>query len=418
MMEFDRLCTLLSFTAEEKEKAGKNRELYSGNDSLPEFLTVGFFDRCKNLTGLPENRLLQAEKAVAEVCEIARNSPALRAYCNFLYDLTINREVSPSTDIPEAAALLKENSGVPAVLVAFAIYPAIRAAHMKLGIPEKYSQAAVFTWACGTTDIYFRNKGCFGMYYRQLYWLRYSLDGKIFRIGRFEYQLHDRIMPELPLYRNSKGELLMFAPPSWLISPDGERTAEADKDGVWQPSFSDSNGKVCGNVIDRQSTRIERKLTVLDRKEWSPAIVDGDLVPDIHIPGGGGMTLEIIKASLEEAVYFFKTFFHRQVKAFVCTSWILNPDWQKELPDSNIAAFQKEVYLYCFDLHPQSGMFFVFGKVDGDKKDFPADNSIRKAFHRIWDSGRTLRTGGMVLMADQVPEFGKSTAKKLPRNQS
>lgn len=407
MMDFDRLCSILAFSSAEKEKAGKNRHLFSGNETLPEFLTLDFFNRCKKLIGLPPEQLQKAEKAVTQVCRTAENNPALRAYCNFLYDLTVNRDLSPATDIPEAVSLLQENAGVPAVLVALALYPEVRAAHEQLGIPERYSRGAIYSWVYGAADLYCRSKGFFGMFTRQLYWIRYSIDGKLFRIGRFEYQLHDRKLPELPLYRNHLGQLRLFAPPEWLISPEGERINTPEIDGVWQPVFQERDGKICGNVIDRKSARVEKNLTVLDAKEWKPAINDGDLVLDIHIPGGGGMTPEIINASLEEAVRFFDTYFHRQVKAFVCTSWIFNPDWQQELPDSNLAAFQKEVYLYCFDLNPQSGLFFVFGKFEGKKEDFPADNSIRKAFHRIWDAGRSLRTGGMVLMAEQLPIFRK-----------
>ena len=51
-------------------------------------------------------------------------------------------------------------------------------------------------------------------------------------------------------------------------------------------------------------------------------------------------------------------------------------------------------------------MYFVFGKSDNDWSDYPADNSLRLAFHRLREAGKRLKAGGMFIDADAVDNFG------------
>ena len=58
-----------------------------------------------------------------------------------------------------------------------------------------------------------------------------------------------------------------------------------------------------------------------------------------------GMTPEKVLSSLREAKGFFKQYFHQDVRMFTCVSWVLNPEWEREMPDSNIVRFQRMTYL-------------------------------------------------------------------------
>lgn len=119
------------------------------------------------------------------------------------------------------------------------------------------------------------------------------------------------------------------------------------------------------------------------------------------------MTAELAGASLREAAAFFRKYFKKEIRAFVCDSWILNPAWMELLPESNLAAFMRELYLFPRTPYPQAGLFFVFGRSDGDFASYPADTSLRRAFHRLYNAGEPFRTGGMVRPDGRPRPLGK-----------
>ena len=74
------------------------------------------------------------------------------------------------------------------------------------------------------------------------------------------------------------------------------------------------------------------------------------------------------------------------------------------MPDSNLAKFMRMLYLVPAYLSSgRDGLFFIFGRdQDEDWSNYPADNSMRRAFHRIRESGRKLRSNGMFVFADDL----------------
>lgn len=155
-----------------------------------------------------------------------------------------------------------------------------------------------------------------------------------------------------------------------------------------------------GTPIDFKTGRALPGRISIDLDEFAPLLTAHDWVPSMHIPGGGNMRPELCRESLREAFAFFRRHFKKEIPAFVCCSWILNPDWMTELPESNLAAFMRMVRLFPTPPDPKSGLFFVFGRDDGDPLTYPADNSLRCAFRRILESGRSLRSGGMFVLPD------------------
>ena len=147
----------------------------------------------------------------------------------------------------------------------------------------------------------------------------------------------------------------------------------------------------------------------LDLAEYAPVLSAHEWVPSLHIPGGGGMTPELAQKSLRQAVEFFRRYFHKELRAICCESWILNPDWMAELPGSNLARFMKEVYLTPMPEVDRAGLFFVYGRSDGELSEYPADNSLRRAFRRLIDAGRPLRLGGMFILTADLDRFGTGT---------
>ena len=46
------------------------------------------------------------------------------------------------------------------------------------------------------------------------------------------------------------------------------------------------------------------------------------------------------------------------------------------------------------------------GRSAKDWSDFPADNSLRQAFHRIRQAGKRIKAGGMFIDAASIDKFG------------
>jgi hypothetical protein len=139
----------------------------------------------------------------------------------------------------------------------------------------------------------------------------------------------------------------------------------------------------------------------------------------MHIPSDSKITPENVDASIAAAREFFAKYFKREVAGFSCFSWIYNTQFEEELPNSNLADFMRQVYLFPFPPVGVEGLFFVFGKSPKPQEDwshYPSDNSLRKAFHRIRESGRRLRAGGMFIEARGLENYGKNIYRSEYQN--
>ena len=66
----------------------------------------------------------------------------------------------------------------------------------------------------------------------------------------------------------------------------------------------------------------------------------------------------------------------------------------------------REVYLFPFKSVGVEGLAFVFGKTEKEWSHFPADNSLRLAFHRLREAGKRLKAGGMFIDNKTIDSFG------------
>lgn len=364
----------------------------------PFFAADDFVKRYWPLTGYREDILPQ----VAEFRK--RLTPEICVYLNLRY-----RWLYLDKKEPELLKIrpLKEFHGLASLLLALAALPLIEAKHKELGIPARML-AGVGDWIGNTIDNFRQaHDGEIGHDLRQTHWLIFSVNGKLFRIGRFEYLLHNA--PEwLPaIYENKQtGKTIALCRDGWELNRQGLRSAGSDPVAkVARLRWSEQT--VTGILVDpRGFAELNREIT-LDLEEYRPLLCDHEYVPSVHIPGGGKMTLELARQSLRAAAEFFEQYFEYEIKAFVCGSWILNPAFERELPDSNLAQLMRQLYLFPGYPELKSGLFFVFGTDEGEfGKHYPADNSLRQAFHRIWEAEHIFRSGGMFVLTRDLEKFG------------
>lgn len=372
-------------------------------EAMPEQLTAEFCRRWYPLLGigeLPEERMRGLAAAAA-------GNPALRVYANLLDGWLLRGVPGPDArKLPyPVAALGEEGAGLFSLLAAMAALPRIAETHARLGLDGSFLRGAA-AWIGGTAGIYgAAHNGVAGTDFRQHHWLRHSIDGRLFRVGRFEFLIHT--VPDwVPaVYRNrATGRIEAFCRDGWRIDEHGFRcgcgglAAKLEWDGPM----------LTGTPVDPASGRaLPGALRTIDLEVCEPLLTPHEWVPSVHIPGGGGMTPELAGESFREAVRFFREHFRKEIRMFVCESWILNPAWMELLPESNLAKLMRELFLFPAPPSPLSGLFFVFGRDDGDFASYPADTSLRRAFHRIRESGEPLRSGGMFLPVDGLGRWGE-----------
>lgn len=132
---------------------------------------------------------------------------------------------------------------------------------------------------------------------------------------------------------------------------------------------------------------------------------DGDTsyLLNVHIPSGDPLTTGSCDSSFQQALDFFERHFPDEpVSAFVCHSWLLDPQLAEYLPaDSNIVRFQRRFELKPIrqsaarDVCDTDVLEYVFGKlidkpeeVDDLLDSLPQDTTMRRAFTTHLRSGR------------------------------
>lgn len=220
-----------------------------------------------------------------------------------------------------------------------------------------------------------------------LSWDRRYLTCELFRLGRFEYFIAN-VGLQPTVLENSAGKRIVVQNTRFL--PDC----------------------TIGNLVDVRKSETEEKETSFPLADWKILLRSGDPVLSMHIPSGGGMTLEASKDSFLRAFRFFHEYFPDRFKpAIVCKSWIGNPQFLELLPESNVSKLMREAYLYPLPSSGEDGMAFIFGpdlirQYGSDYARYPHDNSIRRAMLSVLENGGRLRLGGMIFFEDEMPHFG------------
>ena len=376
-------------------------------ETVPACFQPGFFDRYAEKLGVPTPFAPELPAVNARVAAEA----LLRFYANLILRAAYE---FPHADLGSWPAperfLTPRQCGLFQLLLAVAALPRIECAYRELGLPPEYA-AGPARWIGGTIGIYAAaHGGNPGHDLRQIHWRKCDMEKRLFRVGRFEFMI--QTAPEwLPaIYRSRKtGRTIAFCREGWQLHRDGFRVRRGAA-GEFTAHLDECGTRVTGMSIDPATGRAElSRSETIDTEEYFPVISAHDWVPGVHIPGGGGMTPEVTRASFFQAAEFFRTFFRKEIRAFCCESWILNPDWLTELPGSHLARFMEELYLTPVPESDRAGLFFVFGRDDGDPAAYPADNSLRRAFRRLIDAGRPLRAGGMFLLTADLERFGTGT---------
>ncbi len=225
----------------------------------------------------------------------------------------------------------------------------IRAFYAKHGIPEAYLRqlmADLPRWIETYAD---RTRGLAG--FAEVAWLREHISGRMFQIGRLQFQPSTWHAP-WTLLRNVRGEFALIAHGGDKVASNGQFASclGVDPVGTCDIVYEERpNGFFGHRALADGSLALAPEF--FPSSEWTRHIAPGDPTINIHIPSGSPLNPEACLASVRDAQAFFKTYLPdwpiAHAKAMITATWLLYPDFQTILPrNSNIVGFQKLFHLF------------------------------------------------------------------------
>ncbi len=371
------------------------QELCRNTDTtLPFFANRDFCTYALTMAGINDPEIFARLAQVTDIIGSHKDIARFAAMMHYGFFLSPNKPPMGICTPPER--VFGENTGIFQLLTALSALPLIEKKYSDLSIPQEYAGGAA-QWIRGTIPIYAAgHNGIPGHSLCQTFWLRLHAEGKLFRIGRLEFLVEpvQQWLPEIYI-NNFTGEIAVLARDQWQFDANGYKCREKS---VFTARFRQSGSKVCGTPVNNCGHAECNRRIELDTALWQPLFEPQDTVPSVHIPGGSGFTPDAVRESLSMAFEFFRKYFKLEIKAFACSSWLLNNAWQEELPGSNIAGFQKTGVMCGQEISPDAGLFFVYGRADADPAQLAATTALHRAFRNIAAKGEELRNGTAIFL--------------------
>lgn len=123
----------------------------------------------------------------------------------------------------------------------------------------------------------------------------------------------------------------------------------------------------------------------------------------IHIPSDADLSKDAVDASLKQAEYFFKTYYHDyQYNKYTCHSWLMSPILQSLLSEnSNILSFQKRFEIIQENKEDKDYIEWLFQvPADTDYHDLPVKTSLQRKVRTLLLDGGTVGCAYGIMRAD------------------
>jgi hypothetical protein len=373
--------------------------------TLPPFLTPENITETRQLASLAAAADPQLHKTAQQIA----SSPQLLHlawHCHRLLYHHLDYDSAKIGQWPILTQALGELSGAFYLLIALAAVPQIRAVHQQLDIPDPISRDTCCHYPEPVRMYQEHHGGNFGMLPRALYWFRNHIQGDLYRLGRLEFMVKP-FRGQLQAFRHRQTRAVTALANAESQFDAAGLSTTSDAANSWRASLEEDKEKIVGFPISPRGFAQNRPLT-LALNEWERVLTPGDSILEIHIPGGGNMTLERCRASMQQALEFFPRYFpQKDFVGFACGSWILNPQLEQIYrPDSNMVLWQRELYLFPIPSGDRSGVYFVFGKDDIDIHSASRTTSMRRALLDHMSAGGRLIGGGMFMLLEDFEHFG------------
>lgn len=234
--------------------------------------------------------------------------------------------------------------------------------------------------------------------YAFLDWFQLAIDGKLFQLGRLQYEIYCEFEGKAYIFRNKSGEEIALAHNLALHKSGialGSKHFEDDTDS-WVANVQETSTSWEGYPVNERGF-VQNKVVSLPKNEWELILSPGDPVISIHIPATGSLNPELVDESLEKAVIFFRQYYpDYKYKAFVCYSWLMDPQLVDLLgPEKNISRFCNRFRKITQKSSGNSIFKFVFMKPDMNFvfSELPENTSLERAIKKHYENGKAIYGG-------------------------
>ena len=324
-------------------------------------------------------------------------------------------------NFPEFEAQLGEDAGLFYLLLACAVFAPARESYRRAGLPLENLMLAVRKIRT-TNELNRLAFGCPGYYRKVIYWLRNYVDLSVVPVGRFEFRYSTAATYNLVvLRRRADGRIVgLTGRTSCGFLPDGDIAPVTDPRCVATGALIDDCDFVIGAALDPASGKRLGTVKLL-KSEWEYAVAPTDPILEWHIPGGGGMTPDITRASLEAGFEFFDRYFPAlpRAKAIMCSSWIFWQRYEELRPQANPALAMRECSAFARPGRNWSGFYFLFGADTPDELPDPprGDTSLQKTMLKLLagNGPASLGSGGVFILREHRDLWGSSPYRNALR---
>lgn len=360
-----------TFFEEVKEDFDKNGCLYT----KPEY-----YDNLNQKYGVLDSYLDLYKKAALEVGKDENLSLFLAVICRALQDRDFHESDLEHFSIPK-----KEGDFAYEMLTALAMASEVEMCYNLIkerNLPPESIREVLRLPEDGITSFMNRHEGRPG--FCLLWWFQLAVDGKLFRIKRLEFEIFSEFEGRACIFRNKKGQEVALAH-NITLHKSGNALGSVhfeDKSGSWASNITETDLYWEGNPLNDKGV-VEKYVIRLKKADWEKVLSPGDPVISIHIPPIGSLSPQLIDETIEEAKNFFQTYYpDYHYKAFVCYSWLMDPQLVDLLGEgANISKFCNRFQKITAKSDGTSVFNFVFLKPDMNFSisELPENTSLERA---------------------------------------
>jgi len=395
-----------------KKEWAATQQSFSAHSFLELLAAIGAVVRdgiCKNKTGA----------AVTEALQALRDNPALARlawHCHTQMAAAPWGGKCDANKWPELPEALGHEARLFYALVLLSCVPAIRKFHAERAVPDDVSLDTLSDLDLWTNE-YKRQHGTWG--FAQKGWLSNHFSGRLYKLGRLQFEAHPYYQRFHAFRHNRDRRVVLFAGSGLRFRTDGysDGTNGRHDPQAWTSRFSCDTRVLRGHPVDPARGVARRETLELPAAEWTCVLTEHDPCLGVHIAATGPMDFEACGASFRRAKEFFPRHFpERPFKAFVCTSWLLDAQFEDYLKsDANIVQWLREWHLHPY---PKASDFQHIQRVFDEKFDRqnldanPQKSSVQRAMVEHMKRGKDWLMGAGIYLADDL-DWGAQVYRKM-----
>ncbi len=178
------------------------------------------------------------------------------------------------TSWPALKTALGNGGDIFYLIIALSMVPLVIKKHRQMNIPRKITMDTCRQVRCFCLNFEL-GRGRYGAFKKQLFWLRHYIDGKLFRIGRFEYMIQPFKAGIIVFREKGTGSIRVLAENNMRINEDGYIDAPGnEKKKTWVSTCLEDNYRISGNPVS-PSGRVKPGLITLQKDRWEIVLQKG-----------------------------------------------------------------------------------------------------------------------------------------------